>query len=506
MSGQSSHSYAELAIAEDLNCQKRRRPTPIRGKRPRHPTEPHTCSSASVRTGIPTDAQLDRVSRVHADCSLWILGTDAPPRTVASDSLSMPRTDASSTSATGSHGHVAYLINQYPSTSHTFVRREICALEAMGIQVDRYSIRPYPEPQVEPADQREAATTTVLLARGIQGLIWPCLATAARHPLRFAKGLALTLRVARFSDRGFIRPLAWLAEACLIKRHMARSGARHLHAHFGTNSAAVAMLAHALGGPEYSFTSHGTESFDSPPTISLPLKIARARFVVAVSEWGRAQLMRWCDPKAWHKLHVVRCGLDDQFLGGDIVAPTERPKLVCVSRLSPEKGVEMLVAAVARLLASGTDLELTLVGDGPSRTSIEAHLDHAAIRDKVHLLGWGDAERVRAEIVAARALVVPSLAEGLPVVIMEAFALGRPVVATAVGAIPELVENHHTGWLVAPGSVEDLAEAIAKVLAASQEELARMGKNGAARIDQKHTVAKEARLLADLLTGERSDA
>ncbi|MGK0302817.1 MAG: colanic acid/amylovoran biosynthesis glycosyltransferase [Planctomycetota bacterium] len=397
------------------------------------------------------------------------------------------------------HGRVAYLTNQYPSTSHTFVRREICALEAMGIQVDRYSIRPFPEPQIEPADQLEASQTHVLLNRGAKGLIWSCLAVLARNPLRFVAGFALVCKLARFSDRGFIRPFAWLAEACLLKRLIARSGARHVHAHFGTNSAAVAMLANALGGPSYSFTSHGTESFDSPPTISLSLKIARARFVVAVSEWGRTQLMRWCSSDSWHKLHVVRCGLDDQFLGAPMVPPPTTPRLICVSRLSPEKGVEILIAAVEQLILSGTNVELVLVGDGPSRGPIEARLKNPVLKKSVHLLGWGDAARVRKEMLAARALIVPSLAEGLPVVIMEAFALCRPVVATAVGAVAELVENRETGWLVAPGSPSSLAAAIQQVLAASQEELFALGKNGAQRVKERHTVADEARVLAGLL-------
>tara|TARA_R110002096_G_scaffold111004_7_gene242376 strand:+ start:317 stop:1570 length:1254 start_codon:yes stop_codon:yes gene_type:complete len=397
------------------------------------------------------------------------------------------------------HGRVAYLINQYPSTSHTFVRREICALETMGIQIDRYSIRPFPEPQIEAADQREASQTHVLLNRGAKGLICSCIAVLARNPLRFLASFALVCKLARFSDRGFVRPFAWLAEACLLKRLMARSGAQHLHAHFGTNSAAVAMLANALGGPSYSFTSHGTESFDSPPTISLSLKIARARFVVAVSDWGRTQLMRWCSSDSWHKLHVVRCGLDDQFLGAPMMPPPTTPRVVCVSRLSPEKGVEILVAAVEQLILSGTDVELVLVGDGPSRGPIEARMNTAALKKSVRLLGWGDASRVREEMLAARALVVPSLAEGLPVVIMEAFALCRPVVATAVGAIPELVENRETGWLVAPGSPSSLTTAIQKVLDAPQEELFALGKNGANRVKERHTVAKEAGVLANLI-------
>ena len=147
----------------------------------------------------------------------------------------------------------------------------------------------------------------------------------------------------------------------------------------------------------------------------------------------------------------------------------------------------------------GTDVELVLVGDGPSRGAFEARLQNPALENKVRLLGWGDAARVREEMLAARALVVPSLAEGLPVVIMEAFALCRPVVATTVGAVPELVADGQTGWLVAPGSPVALAAAIDRVLAASPDELFALGKNGAQRIKERHTVVQQARVLAGLL-------
>lgn len=393
---------------------------------------------------------------------------------------------------------LAYLVNQYPKTSHSFVRREIAALEAGGVSIVRYSIRGVDEPLVEADDVAERTRTTVLLEEGVVSMLFAAASCALRRPLRFLEAVGLTAKLARVSDRGLVRPFAWLLEACAFERRLAREGIEHVHAHFGTNSTAVAMLAHALGGPGYSFTAHGTESFDSPPTIGLALKLERARFAVAVSEWGRAQLMRWTTRERWPDLHVVRCGVDRGFLDAPASPPPNVARIACVARLSPEKGVEVLASALGLLARDGVSFELALVGDGPLRGAIEAQLARAGIADCVRWLGWGDAAVVRREVLASRALVVPSLSEGLPVVIMEALALRRPVVATAVGAVPELVENGVTGWLVAPGSPRALADALRAALGASTGELARLGERGAARIHERHDARLEARKLAEL--------
>jgi len=394
---------------------------------------------------------------------------------------------------------VAYLINQYPKTSHSFVRREIRALEELGLVVERYAIRSISEPIVEAADRDELGRTEVLLACGAAALLLASLLVLLRHPLRFATAFWLTMRMARRSDRGLVRPFAWLAEACLLRRRLAATGAQHVHAHFSTNSTAVAMLTHALGGPGYSFTAHGTESFDAPPMISLGLKVERARFVVATSQWGRAQLMRCSPQSSWSKLHVVRCGVDEQFLDHAATPVPERARLVCVARLSAEKGVEVLIDAVQRVARQRSDFEVAIVGDGSLREPIEAQLRAAGIERNVLLRGWGDAEVVRREMCEARALVVPSFGEGLPVVIMESLALGRPVVATAVGAVPELVQPTRTGWLVPPGSAEDLADAIVAALDASPAELQQFGEVGAQMIRRLHDASREAKVLAGLL-------
>jgi len=239
---------------------------------------------------------------------------------------------------------VAYLINQYPKTSHSFVRREILALEKLGLQIERFSIRQVGEDLVDPSDRAELPRTRVLLAG--KGRLLACmLKTAFSRPAAFCRALGMTARLSRPSDRGFLRHLAYLAEACVLLDHMRRQGIQHVHAHFGTNSAVVALLAHLLGGVSYSMTVHGPEEFDRPEMLSLGEKINHAKFVIAISEYGRSQLYRWCEADHWLKIHVVHCGVDDQFLAATPAPIPARPRLVCVGRLCEQKGQLLLLQA-----------------------------------------------------------------------------------------------------------------------------------------------------------------
>jgi Glycosyltransferase len=267
---------------------------------------------------------------------------------------------------------IAYLVNQYPKVSHSFIRREILALEAGGTPVARFSVRSCSGELVDPADQAELHKTQVLLARGVSGLLTGLIQTALAHPRQFLKALAFTLSVSRRGQRGLAHHLAYLAEACILRREFALQGITHVHAHFGTNSTTVAMLCHALGGPTYSFTVHGPEEFDRPEALLLPEKIRRAAAVVAISAFGKSQLMRWCEAADWRKIQVVHCGVDEEFLTQAATPVPETPQLVCVGRLSEQKGHLLLLEAIAPLANEDLPFKLVLVGDGELRPQVEA--------------------------------------------------------------------------------------------------------------------------------------
>jgi len=396
---------------------------------------------------------------------------------------------------------LAYLINQYPAPSQTFIRREIAAVEAQGLEVARFAVRRWDRPLVDPEDAAEGRRTEYLLEAGPLRILSHVVRTAAGRPGAFARALAAAVRLGRRSERGLLIHLIYLAEACLLRSRLADFGAGHVHAHFGTNAAAVALLCRVLGGPPFSFTVHGPEEFDSPRALGLGEKVRGAAFVVAISEFTRSQLLRWADPPDWPKIRVVRCGIDAPFLGGPTPPPAGSRRLVCVGRLAEQKGHLALLEAAAILAARGRGFEIAFIGDGALRGEIERRIADLGLDGRVHLLGWRDGPGVRDEILRSRALVLPSFAEGLPVVLMEALALGRPVVSTYVAGIPELVEPGVSGWLVPAGSAEALAGAVAEVLAADVDDLERMGRAGAERVARCHDATAEAAKLADLIAG-----
>ncbi len=159
-----------------------------------------------------------------------------------------------------------------------------------------------------------------------------------------------------------------------------------------------------------------------------------------------------------------------------------------------------------RSLPEGLEFEIVLAGDGPLRGELEGLVRRSGLEERMRFAGWMSAAEVRDAILGSRALLLPSFAEGLPVVIMEALALGRPVITTAIAGIPELVEPGVTGWLVPAGSVDALASAMRSALQASPTQLAEMGRAGAARVAQQHDAAKEAQKLAELFRASAAHA
>ena len=400
--------------------------------------------------------------------------------------------------------NIAYLVNHYPAVSHSFIRREILALEKGGVAVQRIALRGWDGPLADPADVLERTRTRFVLRQGAVELSRAMLAVALARPGRAFAALRLATRMSRGSDRPLLWHWIYFAEACVVARWLGESGASHVHAHFGTNSAEVAMLAALLAGVGYSFTVHGPDEFDRPKAIGLAEKIRRAAFVVGISSFTRSQMFRWVERAHWSKIEVVHCGLDAAFHAGDPAGATASTSLVCVGRLGEQKGHLLLLDAMRRVFDRGHRFSLVLAGDGELRAAVEARVRELGLQGHVRITGWIGSEEVRRELLAARALVLPSFAEGLPVVIMEAMALRRPVVTTYVAGIPELVQHGRTGWLVPAGDEEALADAIVACLGASDEALAAMGANGRERVLERHDADREAGKLAALFRSAAS--
>ena len=394
---------------------------------------------------------------------------------------------------------VGYLTNVYPAVSHSFIKREILALEARGLDVRRWSVRPFSRDLPDPSDRAEAERTDVLLDAPV-AMLFVTLLTCLQHPLRFARAVRTSLAGRPAGARSLVARLAYVAEASLLLHRARASGVEHIHAHFGTNPASVARLVHVLGGPSFSFTVHGPDEFDQPIVHDLRGKISQASFTLAISQYGRSQLMRWSDPSDWSRLHVVRCGLDRSFLDAASTPITQGavPTFSCVARLASQKGLPVLVDAAVRLNRSGRAFRIVVVGDGELRGEIEQRIVEEGIAHCFELTGWASSETVRNVIASSSAFVLPSFAEGLPVAIMEALALGRPVITTRIAGIPELVDAG-CGWLLDAGDPDALATAMAEAIDAGPARLTALGREGARRVAERHNADHNALSLLGLL-------
>ncbi|MGL6210303.1 MAG: colanic acid biosynthesis glycosyltransferase WcaL, partial [Paracoccaceae bacterium] len=261
---------------------------------------------------------------------------------------------------------IGYLMNTYPMSSTTFVRREIHALERLGHDIHRFAIRPHAIALIDPADIAEAARTEHVLSLGLR-LLPSALGWMIRHPGGSFRALGLALRCGARGAGGApgtggrLRHLIYLIEAAHISARCEALRLTHLHAHFGTNAAAVAMLAHEMGGPPFSFTTHGPEEFDAPLALSLGLKLERAAFTAAISSFGRSQLCRWVTPEHWPHITTVHCGIEPWRFPAPAPLPIDGPHLVAIGRLSEQKGFALLIEAVALAAPTLPDLRLTIV-------------------------------------------------------------------------------------------------------------------------------------------------
>jgi glycosyltransferase involved in cell wall biosynthesis len=391
---------------------------------------------------------------------------------------------------------LAYLVSTYPAVSHTFIAREIAVLRDRGHDVTTISVRRTPEAQLLTDEERaEAARTENVLPVAPQVLLRDHLQALGRRPGAYLRTLRLALALGDHGPRDTLWSLFYFAEAVRVWRLLRARGLQHLHVHFANAAATVALLAAELGrgdGMTWSFTMHGPREFDDVEHFALPEKVRRASFVACIGEFCRAQLMRFSDEDQWAKLEIVRCGLDPT-----VFAPRTEPaddgvlRVLCVGRLVADKGQSLLVEAVARLRRDGVPVEAHLVGDGPSRPRIEQAVQRLGVQDAVHLHGSVGQDRIRELYAAADVFCLPTFAEGVPVVLMEAMAMEVPVITTAVQGIPELVEPGRTGVLVRPGSVDVLVEALRGV-AQDGERFRSLAVAGRERVERDYDIRANA--------------
>lgn len=359
---------------------------------------------------------------------------------------------------------MAYLVSTYPAISHTFILREIQHLRREGWQIVTASVnRPdRPLDRMDAIERQEAQATYGIKADGVKGALRATLWAFGKFGVTSLRVLASAWRLGGTSKPW--KGLAYAVEAMMVARWMAQQDLRHLHVHFGNAGATVGVLTKRLNRCHLSLTIHGPDEFDDVPGQHLALKMKEADAVICISLFARSQLMRISDSDHWHKMQVCRLGVDPaQFpfnpRGGD-----DAVQLLCVGRLTPAKCQVLLVQACARLRDKGLAFHLKMVGTGPDRERIEREVALHQLQTHITMTGALTQQEVKEALAQADVFVLPSLAEGIPVVLMEAMCCGVPCVSTPVNGIPELIEHGVTGLLATPGDVDSLSTQLERLL------------------------------------------
>lgn len=396
--------------------------------------------------------------------------------------------------------NIGYISSMYPRPNDTYVRNEVIELRRRGHNVETFSIRKEKFSKLISEEiSGELATTNYILEQSKWRLLSTFFQTIIKSPKRFSNALHLGWKTRIRGVKGSLLSLAYLVEACYLAREMERLGVEVLHNHIAENSAMVSMLASCLTKIPYSMTVHGPGIFYRPEQMALGEKIARSAFTIAITDFCKSQCMLFTPMHAWKKIHVIRCTPAREFENITACSVVDEPRFVFVGRLSFEKGLIILLEAIKEV-SKQYDVRLDIIGDGPLQSQIEHYIKKYSLEKNIKLHGSKSSIEVREHLINSRGMILPSFAEGLPVSIMESFALARPVISTMFAGIPELVSHGVNGWLTSPGSVTSLIEVINQAINTPTEVLTEMGVNGYNKLNKLHQLDIEVSKLEKLLS------
>jgi colanic acid/amylovoran biosynthesis glycosyltransferase len=408
--------------------------------------------------------------------------------------------DAAASQTNGTPRSIAYLISRYPNLSMTFVLREVLALRALGFRIETASINPPDRPpeKLTPEEREEAARTYCVKRHGLSGALAAHTKTQFGNFPGYCRGLALAFRLSRLDLGRLFLNLAYFTEGLMVGQWMRRNRQTHLHVHLASQAASVGLFTQRVFRVGFSITAHGPDEFYDARGQYLAQKIATADFIVCISSYTRSQLMNLSPYALWSKLVVARLGVDPMLF-----CPLPKPaqqdafEILCVGRLTATKGQHLLIEAVDRLIQHDRSVRLRLVGDGPDYPSLRAHKDRLAHFESIIFEGAVNQDRIRSLYAIADVLCLPSFAEGLPVVLMEAMSMNIPCVSSTIAGIPELIRDSIDGLLIPASDLDALVAALASLI--DNEELRnRLAKNGRARILEHYDLTRNVEKLAQI--------
>jgi len=395
---------------------------------------------------------------------------------------------------------IAYVTGEYPRATDTFIQREVGALRERGVEVHTFSVRRTDDVHiVGPEQQLERERTFYLLPARPLDLLRAHAKLLLRSPARYLRALKLAWKIRQPGIRGHLYQFFYFAEAGILAAQLRARAIRHLHNHFANSSCSVSMLAAELGGVTFSFTMHGPAIFFEPKHWRIDVKAEKALFVLCISHYCRSQGMIFAPISSWDRMHIVHCGVDPSLFT-TALHEGAGTRLLYVGRLAAAKGLPILFESLRMLDGAQRNLVLTVVGDGPDRAALEEMAAEMGLAKTVRFTGYQSQSAVRTWLQETDVFVLPSFAEGVPVVLMEAMAGGVPVIATRIAGIAELVEDGVSGYLLPPGDAVSLAQRLGELMGDPQLR-SRLGAAGRAKVEADFDVRREAASLHRILSG-----
>lgn len=419
----------------------------------------------------------------------------------ASMALSSPasKSSAGAQAAASKLPRMAYLISRYPAVSHTFILREVRQLRAQGFQITCASVN---EPDrsrevMTPDEHEEAERTYYLKAHGLLGAVQAHLWGLLR-PATYLRGLRQSLGFGGWNLKQSVYGLFYFTEALMLARWMQAQGLTHLHVHFATAAANIALFMKTLLPIGLSLTIHGPDEFYDVQGEKLVEKINAADFLVCIGRFARSQLMKLSPAVHWKKFDICPLGVDVANYALERAPATERPfTILCVGRLTPAKGQHVLLEACAMLRDEGREFKLVIVGTGPDEDSLRQAVERLDLGQQVEMTGALNQDQVRARYSESDVFALPSFAEGIPVVLMEAMASGVPCVTTRITGIPELIRDGIDGLLTTPSDTQELADTLA-LLMDEPELRGELAEAGRARVAERYDLPTNVARLAEV--------
>lgn len=394
---------------------------------------------------------------------------------------------------------IGYVLKVYPRFSETFIVTEILARESHDEEITIFALRPTTDARFHPEIARVQAPVRWVPRPLKSSDFWLEIARTLGEFPTFQEPFA------RIAPQLADLPTSEVAQGIALARMALDEGIDHLHAHFASMAGRVAWIASRLSGLPYTVTTHAKDIYhESVDPVWLRRVCGDAQQVIAISQFNQRHLEQVLEGTGANVVLQYNALELDRFIYSDPAPRGEVLRISAVGRLVPKKGFADLIAAVARL---EVPVEVQIAGDGEERAALEARITEAGLGDRVRLIGPRTQSEVIELVRNSDVFAAPCIPaedgniDGLPTVVLEAMALGTPVLATSVSGLPEVIQHLETGLMIEPGDVAALTEALTRI-ATGQVPVERLARNARALIEERFDSRRQAARLLELQNDE----